>query len=375
MQSAADAAALAGVNTYVNSLYAKKNGKTTAELIALTTVQNYVTAQGQTQNQSISADFSDTPPTVGVEIDGIGTATFTKLLGATDANISAKSVAVTSANTTAACVIGLEASASPAVNFQLSGNFTANGCAVWSNSTQSIALSGSSSGTATATKFCAVGGATQGSTVFSVPPEGNCDPADDPLADVAMPTIGLCDYNNYTISTSGTVTLDPGVYCGGLKFNSQAQVQLNPGNYVIKDGPFSIVGGSSVTGTGITFLLTGTNSGLKFGGASVINITAPTSGTYAGIAIFSNRNSPADTSRLIGSTSLDIEGVVYLPNQDLIYSGSSSSLMPAAFTVLVARTVSFQGSSDTVIRSDFASSDVPVPEAILQERIFARLIK
>ncbi len=67
--------------------------------------------------------------------------------------------------------------------------------------------------------------------------------------------------------------------------------------------------------------------------------------------------------------------MVYLPNQDLIYSGSSSSLMPAAFTVLVARTVSFQGSSDTVIRSDFASSDVPVPEAILQERIFARLIK
>ena len=144
MQSAADAAALAGVNTYVNSLYAKKKGKTTAKSIALTTVQNYVTAQGQTQNQSISGDFSDTPPTVGVEIDGVGKATFTKLLGATDANISAKSVAVTSANTTAACVIGLEASASLAVNFQLSGNFTANDCAVWSNSTQSIALSGSS---------------------------------------------------------------------------------------------------------------------------------------------------------------------------------------------------------------------------------------
>ena len=125
-------------------------------------------------------------------------------------------------------------------------------------------------------------------------------------------------------------------------------------------------------GHGRYVFLTGTNSGLKFVGAATLRISAPTTGDYAGIAIFSDRSSPVDSSTLSGSSSLDIEGVIYLPNHDLTYSGSNSTTLPANYTVLIARTVTFSGSSDISIRSNFAGGTVPVPSAIVNGRIAIR---
>ena len=76
-----------------------------------------------------------------------------------------------------------------------------------------------------------------------------------------------------------------------------------------------------------------------------------------------------------GSNSLDVEGTIYLPNHDLSYGGSNSTILPADFTVLIANTVEFIGSSEVSIRSDFNASDVPVPTAILEGRIMPRLVK
>jgi hypothetical protein len=59
----------------------------------------------------------------------------------------------------------------------------------------------------------------------------------------------------------------------------------------------------------------------------------------------------------------------------LTYSGSNSALLPANFTVLVANTLTFTGSSEVTIRSDYSASNVPVPQTVLQGRIMPRLIK
>ena len=81
------------------------------------------------------------------------------------------------------------------------------------------------------------------------------------------------------------------------------------------------------------------------------------------------------TSSLRGSNSLDVEGTIYLPNHDLSYGGSNSTILPADFTILIANTVEFIGAAEVSIRSDFAASDIPVPTTILQGRIMPRLIK
>ena len=54
-------------------------------------------------------------------------------------------------------------------------------------------------------------------------------------------------------------TLNPGTYCLGLHIYD-SQVKLNPGTYIIKDGPLTIGHNSSVVGDGVTFVFTGEDS-------------------------------------------------------------------------------------------------------------------
>lgn len=374
LQSIADSAALAGAMAYAFEGNSKKDANQ-AQNRATTAVNGYIDAHHANLNQAPVLVFETDPQAIEVNLSETGLRTLTALMPGADANIRVTAKAVISAVTTSPCIIGLDETATPAVRFSGSGQMTAENCAVWSNSTQSVALEGSGSGSATASMFCAAGGVLGGSTTFSSPPQSNCPPVEDPLVNLDMPTIGLCKETNLHISGSGTIPIEPGVYCGGIKLTSQATLQLAPGEYIMTDGALDMVGGSSLEGTGVTIFLTGAGSGLKLGGASSINISAPTSGTYAGVAFYSDRTSATQTSALSGSNSLDIEGTIYLPNHDLSYSGSNSATLPANFTVLIANTVEFTGSSEVSIRSNFDASDVPVPTTVLQGRIMPRLIR
>jgi Flp pilus assembly protein TadG len=374
LQGVADAAALAASMEYVFEGN-KKKSQGDAEARAIAAVSDYVNAHHSTLNAAPQVSFTTDPDrTVTVQLSQDGKRTLSSVLPGADANIVVTATALVTENTTAPCVIGLDETATPAVRFAGSGPMTAHNCAVWSNSTQTLSMEGSGSGGATASKFCAVGGVSPGTMSFSTPPEAYCPPVQDPFADVEMPAIGACTEIDLKINNP-IVALTPGVYCGGIKVTSQAVVALAPGEYVIKDGSFELFGGSSILGVDVTIFLTGPGSGLKFGGASSINLRAPTDGPYAGIAIYSDRNSAPEISNLSGSNSLDIEGTLYMPNQDLTYSGSNSALLPANFTVLIANTLTFTGSSEVTIRSDYSASNVPVPQTVLQGRIMPRLIK
>src|SRR5262249_16013684 len=58
------------------------------------------------------------------------------------------------------------------------------------------------------------------------------DPIADPYADASYPPFSGCKYNNR--SPQDPVTWDAGgVYCGGIKLNSGANVTLNPGIYYL----------------------------------------------------------------------------------------------------------------------------------------------
>jgi Flp pilus assembly protein TadG len=165
----------------------------------------------------------------------------------------------------------------------------------------------------------------------------------DPYAAVTMPTAGTCAANNsYSI---GTYTLSPGTYCNGLSFSNGTHATLSAGVYVISGGSFSVVGGSTVTGTGVTIVLTG--SGSNFASAQIsngttVNLTAPTTGATQGIAIFQDRQSAISAADgLSGGTSFNITGAVYLPSQSVTYSNGSSN--GSTCTQLIAWQIVFNG--------------------------------
>jgi hypothetical protein len=148
------------------------------------------------------------------------------------------------------------------------------------------------------------------------------------------------------------VTINPGVYCGGMKLNAGANVTLNPGIYYLDQGSLSVNGGASLSGTGVTLVFT-SSSGHNYASASIngganINLTAPTSGPTAGIVLFGDRNMTAGTSfSLNGGSTEMFGGAIYLPRAAVSFSGGAASTNGCL--QLIAETVTFVGNANFAI--------------------------
>jgi Flp pilus assembly protein TadG len=269
------------------------------------------------------------------------------------------------------CVLALNATAPSAV--QLTGNATidvpAPQCVVQVNSNSASAVTLSGNASIESAENCFVGSVVKsGNASVSPPPKFMCDPVPDPLASFTKPTVGPCDYVNYSLSGNQTVTLQPGVYCGGMKFSGQVTVTFASGTYVIKDGVLQASGGSSFTGNGVAFFLTGLGAGVQLSGQANWHLIAPTTGTFAGFVFFLDPNGPsgpaASSSSLSGSGEMYYEGVIYLPKEHVDLTGGSQSFTPSPYTAYIMDTISISGNGTLVINSDPAQTTVPIPAAL-----------
>jgi len=178
------------------------------------------------------------------------------------------------------------------------------------------------------------------------PPQTGATAQADPLSYVPAPTVGGCNFTNYKVSGSYTIAVNPGVYCNGMQFSGAGNITFNPGTYILLGGGLSISGAVNMTGTGITFYNT-QGSGYSYGpvsisGASNSTLTAPTTGSLAGILFFQDRTitSPA-ASGISGASNDNFVGALYFPTSALTYSGASAG----QYTILVAKTLTFSGAA------------------------------
>jgi Flp pilus assembly protein TadG len=138
------------------------------------------------------------------------------------------------------CVLALNQTAQAAL--QLTGNatilITAPKCVlqVNSNNLDAVDLNGNTS--IRSVENCFVGGVQGvGNSSISPAPDRSCKPVPDPFAAYPRPAVGPCDYTNFSLSGNKTMTLQPGVYCGGMNFNGPVKVTFAPG--VIRDQGWS----------------------------------------------------------------------------------------------------------------------------------------
>ncbi len=261
------------------------------------------------------------------------------------------------------CILALEPTDPQA--FEIGNRtFTANNCSIHVNSSNSVdALSGNSNGTIIADSICVVGGYDPDPT-YSPMPETGCAPIPDPLASLAAPTIGACTVTDYALS-SGSDTLNPGVYCNGMAVNTNGTLTLNPGTYIVKDGAFDVGGGASIVGDGVTIYLTGTGAQLDFSGGGLLDLSAPTTGAFSGILIYADRNmDPSVVHSLKGGTGSIYQGVVYMPSTGLLFAGAATGTSTSSWASYIARTFTSSGSGELVVNLISGSSSVPLPAAL-----------
>jgi len=180
----------------------------------------------------------------------------------------------------------------------------------------------------------------------------------DPLAYLnpppyAPPPAG-CDHVALVEVTTDT-TLDPGVYCGGIRIYKNANVVFNPGTYIVDGRGLEIVGSGIVTGDEVTFYFPPTLTGIPgqgqqpdqsvhFAGSGNITLSAPTSGDYEDILFYQDANAPSDIVALFnGGADMELNGVLYFPNNPLRFAGNGD---PGGATSIVARTVYITGNAN-----------------------------
>jgi len=151
-------------------------------------------------------------------------------------------------------------------------------------------------------------------------------------------------------------------------YRKVTSVTFAPGLYVIKDGVVNESGGTSFTGNGVSFFLTGLGAGVQMSGQANWHLTAPTSGPLAGFVFFLDPSGPsglaASASSLSGSAEMFFEGVIYFPKQQLTLTGGAEAQTPSPYTGYVADTIRINGNGRLVINSDPSQTTVPVPGAL-----------
>lgn len=191
--------------------------------------------------------------------------------------------------------------------------------------------------------------------------ETNASQVPDPYADLDIPddydAVG-CDENNYRINSDETI--DPGVYCGGIRITSGPTVTMNPGVYYMECGDFTANGGN-IVGENVTIVLTcrddiNDTGNLDLGGNSLTNLSAPAEDDpdlqageeiFEGVAFYKDRNAPSGSqcNTINGTSGVTIDGAIYAPSDCFTIGGNADAASPGndPCTRLIARTIKLHG--------------------------------
>jgi hypothetical protein len=143
-----------------------------------------------------------------------------------------------------------------------------------------------------------------------------------------------------------------GTTYNGISLNGGTTV-FPAGTYVISGGNFNVGGNATIKGTGVTFYFT---NGATFVavGTPVIQLSAPTSGSYKGILFYQDPND-ANGPSLGGDSSSFYQGAVYFPSATLTFFGNNTFNASAAYTIVVAGQIALSGHPDVVVNSDYST--------------------
>jgi len=121
---------------------------------------------------------------------------------------------------------------------------------------------------------------------------------------------------------------------------------LAAGTYYLNNAGLSINGNTTITGTGVTLIFTGSDPGsLTMNGNAVISLTAPTTGSYAKmLMIQSNAATAGNGYQVNGNNGANLDGANNFPKGNLNFTGSSSAATKCA--MIVGFHVDFGGNTD-----------------------------
>lgn len=280
-----------------------------------------------------------------------------------------------------ACVQALEPNATNS-GIIISGNagIYMPDCVMYSNSPATNSAYSKGSSQVTAEAVAAVGGIQESNnwTVGAYRPYSPKLP--DPFAgvtpnpsDMNCTTDPLDEKTNFASLPSGTNCFSE------LSVGANKSLTLPSGTYYINGGGARIQG--NLNCVSCTIVLTNkdpastTIGQFDVNAGSEINLVAPTTGTFKGIAVYQDRRATdsGSANKINGNSSSLITGALYFPSQELQYNGTGNTT--AICTMFVARRVNFTGNAGVTNKfkklADCAAAGLPSSATIRMVRLVA----
>ncbi len=363
LQTAADSAAIAGAAQLGNAASNPGGGSTPCNT-SNDNCWSYAAIADAVQNGVPSSSVTvNNPPSTGPHTSKNGyvevivtqsqPTVFMRLFGLSSLSATARAVATNEPSPS--CVDTLSSTA-PGVSLSGSADLTLTGCGLNDNATGGTAFTmwrGYDDRIVTSSTWSAVfqipGEATfmKKTVPTTLTPDTGASTLADPLSSVytAPPA---SDYSSGCTAQSygtGTYTIGPSSSTGYVCYSSftvskgSPVITLNPGLYIIT-GSMSIASGGTLTGSGVTFYFVNSGSFSLSAGVAV-NLTAPTTGNYAGLLFYQD---PSDTNAdsFVGGNSGTTNGIFYLPKANLTLANGSAAIFNAD---LVVGTLSMSGAA------------------------------
>jgi hypothetical protein len=348
-QSAADAAAISAALEYVAQIESRVTTNPAAAAATTATYNLFSTSPpnsltlytcygfvvGSSCNTSTSNGAPSAVQVVLTQPLNTAFANVTAIWGPSITTVNVTTTAIAAFTAGTACFLALDASAANA--FLVDNGGTSPNLKCW-------AASNSSSGSALNCNGCTIAGPTNvvggdavsnGGQLNGSPNRTYASAIADPYANVSLTPPGC------TPMPPGATSIGPGHYCGGINVASNATLNMAPGPYYI-DHPFSIGNGSTLNAlVGVTIIINDSYP-IAIGANATLNITAPTTGPFAGIAIFGPRDSsPAIVQEFVAGSQSNIQGAIYFPSQTILFD-RSSQLNPSLCTQIIGDMIHIQ---------------------------------
>ena len=147
-------------------------------------------------------------------------------------------------------------------------------------------------------------------------------------------------------SISGT-TMSPGNFSGSFPPDNK-DYTLKAGIYCLS-GYFTLRSNQKLTGTDVVIVLE-VGAWMHWNGSSEVKLSAPTTGPFKGLLIFSRVGDPSTHPKMYinGNSNSELTGTIFLPTVELIINGNNTQLQKTD-SQIIAYSVEFSGSSDTQI--------------------------
>lgn len=201
---------------------------------------------------------------------------------------------------------------------------------------------------------------------------------EDPFRDLDMAISGLpcMKKNNKALDlsriTKGVVTLPPGIHCGVIDASGDAVIRLAPGEHRFLIGSLTMRGRSQLLGDDVV-LVFDKSWNTHFTDDSRVSLGGRRSGALSGFLMMADR---LNTSRFtIDSTHVEkLDGVIYVPNAELLVSGRSDVARQSNWTVIVVNRLVMKGNPQLYLNAEYDRSNLNPPAGVGPRRDGVRLV-